>query len=108
MTLRSSISVRVLMVLSAAFLVAAFGMALLLSPGTSLGAALSRIDHQLLVNLQDTLRGASLGWLWTGLVVPLLARPNWLLPLTVAVLCGGSAFSLASRPATARPHRRQG
>ncbi len=108
MTLKSSTSVRVLMVLSAAFLVAAFVMALLLSPGTSLGTALSRADHQLLVNLQDTLRGASLGWLWTGLVVPLLARPSWLLPLTVAVLCGGGAFSLASRPAATGPHRRRG
>lgn len=108
MTLQYSTSVRVLMVLSAAFLVTAFGMALLLSPGTSLGVALSRADHQLLVNLQDILRGASLGWLWTGLVVPLLARPNWLLPLTIAVLCGGGAFSLASRPAPTRPHRRRG
>ena len=41
MTLRYSTSVRVLMVLAAVALVVAFGLALLLSPGTSLGAALS-------------------------------------------------------------------
>jgi hypothetical protein len=107
-TLQYSTSVRVLMVLSAVALVVAFGLALLLSPGTSLAAALSRANHQFLVNMQDTLRSASMDWLWTGLVLPLLARPSWLLPLTVAVLCGGGAFSLASRPPATRTHRRRG
>ncbi len=108
MTLQYSTSVRVLMVLSAAALVVAFGMALLLSPDTSLGAALSRANHQFLVNLQDSLRNASMGWVWTWLAMPLLARPSWLFPLTVAVLCGGGAFSLASRPPVTRTHRRRG
>ena len=108
MTLQYSTSVRVLMVLSAVALVGAFGLALLLSPGTSLGAALSRADHQLLVNLQNGLHTASMDWMWTGLVMPLLARPSWLFPLTVAVLCGGGAFSLASRPRATRTHRRRG
>ena len=108
MTLQYSTSVRILMVLSAAALVAAFSLALMLSPGTNLGAALSRADHQLVVNLQDTLRDASLGWVWSGLVLPLLARPSWLLPLSLAVLSGGGAFSLASRPPATRTHRRRG
>ena len=108
MTLQYSTSVRVLMVLAAVALVVAFGLALLLSPGTSLGAALSRANHQILVTMQDALRSASMGWLWTGLVMPLLARPSWLFPLMVAVLCGGGAFSLASRRPATRTHRRRG
>lgn len=108
MTLHYSTPVRVLMVLSAVALVVAFGMALLLSPGTSLGVALSRANYTLLVTLQDALRGASMGWLWTWLIMPLLARPSWLFPLTVAVMCGGGAFSLASRPPATRTHRRRG
>ena len=108
MTLRYSTLVRVLMVLSAISLIVAFGLALLFSASLSLGAALSRADHQLLVTIQDGLRGASLEWIWTGLILPLTARPSWLVPLSLAVLSGGAAFSIATRPPAARPHRRRG
>ena len=108
MTLRYSTLVRVLMVMSAISLVVAFGLALLVSPSLSLGAAVSRADHQLLVTLQDSLRQASLDWVWTAFVLPLIARPSWLLPLSLAVLSGGAAFSVATRPPATRPHRRRG
>jgi len=103
-----SLSVRILLVLAAIAVVVAFGLALLVSPMGSLEQAIARANHLALVGLQDFFRAQTPGWVWTAIMLPILARPSWLLPLSVALLSGGAAFSLATRTPPGRSQRRRG
>ena len=108
MTLPFSLGVRVLLVLAAVGMVVAFGLALLLSPTISLGQAIATVNHTTLVGMQDFVQNQAPAWVWTMIMLPILARPSWLLPLAAALLCGGVAFSLATRAPPSRSHRRRG
>jgi hypothetical protein len=96
---------RILAVLSALLLVAAFALAVLLPPELWLGQAISMVDHDWLVNLQDAVRGVS-EWSWQWLVLPLLMRPAWLLPAGTGLICAGAAVTLSSRRGPLRTRRR--
>lgn len=96
------------MVLAAVAVVVAFGLALLVSPMGSLEQAIAHTNHLALVGLQDFFLAQTPGWVWTAIMLPILARPSWLLPLTVALLSGGAAFSLATRAPPGRSQRRRG
>ncbi len=101
------IAARALAVLAAANFVAAFALATLLPPLTTLAQLAVRLDQHALLALQDVLIGHGSPWLWNNLALPLLLRPCWLAPVCVGVLCAGGATTLASRTGVPRSHRRR-
>ncbi len=88
---------RTLSVLAAALLVLAFTLASILPPFTSLGEVIANYDHALLLWLRATFEARFPGWLWTQIVVPLLLRPVWLLPLSFGLVFVGLSVTMASR-----------
>ena len=84
--------------LAATCFVASFTLALLLPASMPLGTMIARIDHTILVRVQDAIRGSFGDWLWAGVVIPILSRPDWLLPLLLGIVFAGAAVTTASRP----------
>jgi hypothetical protein len=98
---------RILAVLAAANLVAAFALATLFSPLTTLAQVLVRDDPHALYALHEAVVAHSSTWVWTNLLLPLLLRPSWLVPVCIGVLCAGGATTIASRASVPRSHRRR-
>ena len=96
-------AMRIFISLAAAFLVLAFGVAVL-GPGMSLGEVLLATDDTLLAGLQDLARAWLPNGAWLHVAVPLLIRPAWLIPVGCGLVCGGLALNLGSKgkPATRR------
>ncbi len=101
------IATRTLAVLAAASFVAAFALATLFSPLTTLAEVVARDDGHVLYALHDMIVAHSSAWLWDNLAMPMLARPAWLLPVTLGVLFAGGATTVATRPGVPRSHRRR-
>ncbi len=101
------IAPRILAVLAAAAFVVAFAIATLLPSMSSLAQLVARDDPRVLVALHDAVAAHGSAWMWNNLVLPLLLRPAWLLPVTIGVLCAGGATTLASRAGIPRSHRRR-
>lgn len=80
---------RVFAVLAAVFGVLAIGVASASPRGHTLAQALGQVDDLFLGWLQRH----SIDWAWTWLEQPLLLRPVWLLPATLALVCIGLALS---------------
>jgi hypothetical protein len=87
-------------------MVTAFAIASLFPPDLSLSKLLSMASFNALVAFQDFVRDHIGLWLWTYICFPLLTRPAWFLPLGLAVVTGGVAVTLSTRPGTARSRRR--
>ena len=102
---RSPIAERVLAVLAAVCLVAAFALANLMPIALPLSALMSMIDHPALLALQDFVRDHISQWVWRAVFLPVLMRPCWLLPLVLGVVLGGAALTVASRRRGARSPR---
>jgi hypothetical protein len=98
---------RALAVLAAICLVVAFTLLLTLPLDLPLAQCIDRIDHAKLLALQSLVRDHLSEWAWQALTLPLLARPGWLLPLSLGILFGGAAISVSWSPA-ANIHRRRG
>lgn len=88
---------RSLNVLAAIFLVLAFALVSILPPFTSLGEVIANYDHPLLLWLKATFETRLPEWLWLDIVVPLLLRPVWLLPLSFGLVLIGLSVTLSSR-----------
>ena len=101
------IAARVLAVLAAANFVVAFALATLLPPLTSLAQLVARDDPHALTAIHDFMLAHTSVWVWNNIGVALLARPCWLLSVTVGIICAGGATTLASRPSLPRSHRRR-
>jgi len=101
------IASRTLTVLAAAAFVAAFALATLFSPLTTLAQVVARDDPHTLYAVHDFVVAHSSAWVWTNLVLPVLLRPSWLLPVFLGVVFGGGATTIASRAGVARSHRRR-
>jgi hypothetical protein len=102
------ILVRILSVLSAMFLVAAFAVASAWPPNTALRTLLAMADGSILPRLQQLASGIS-PWLWSRLVWPVLERPAWLLPTAIGLIFFGGAISFSgSHSSTSRPRRWRG
>jgi len=101
------IATRILAVLAAALLVAAFTIATVFPPDMPLGAGLTMIDHAILSRWHDVANTNLPPWVWSHLVAPLLVRPAWLLPASAGVVVAGAATSLASTGAASRSRRRR-
>jgi len=97
---------RILAILSAILLVAAAALGLLGLRGQSLAVALDGFDRTLLDHLRDLVMATLGGWTWANLVLPLLMRPVWLVPVCLGVIVGGLALSVPSRDPSERSHRR--
>lgn len=55
--------------------------------------------------VQDTLLGMAGRAVWVDIALPILARPIWMIPAALALICAGFAFSLT--PPSSKPtHRR--
>ena len=99
-------AVRVLAVLAAVCLIAAFTLLLMLPPLLSLAQYISWVDHTKLLALQSLVRDHMSEWLWRAVALPLLARPSWLLPLCLGIVLGGAAVTIAWPPAASSRRRR--
>jgi len=102
---RSPIAERVLAVLAAGCLVAAFALANLLPVTLPLSRLISMINHPVLLAMQDGVRDHVSEWVWQSLFLPVLMRPCWLLPLVMGVLLGGAALTVVWRRRGARSPR---
>ena len=101
------IAARALAVLAAASFVAAFALATLFPPLSTLAQLIAQEDARAIAGLHEWLV-AHLGlWAWDDVAVPLLMRPCWLVPVCVGVLSAGGATTLASRTGVPRSHRRR-
>jgi hypothetical protein len=101
------IAARILAVLAALFFVLAFTLAIMLPPELPLGQAVAAIHHGGLAGFGDAVRKGVGGWVWMNVVVPMLLRPVWLLPVVLGLLMTGAAVTVSSRPGSARSHRRR-
>lgn len=100
------ITQRILAVLSAILLVGAVAIATLGPPDIPLSQMLYFLDHDLMRRMHRFVTSHLTEWVWSDLAVPLLARPAWLVPVSVGLVCGGIAMSLSNRKPARRSHRR--
>jgi hypothetical protein len=87
---------RVFTVLAAVCLVGAFALASLAPPDLPLGRALYMADRDLLTGIERFVEAHIAPWVWSGMAVPLLLRPVWLIPASIGLICGGAAATLTS------------
>ncbi|MGH7210326.1 MAG: hypothetical protein ACREF1_02545 [Acetobacteraceae bacterium] len=97
---------RVFAILAAVLLVGAFALATLMAPDLSLGAALFLVSDHALRAAHDGISAHLGSWAWSGVAVPLLLRPVWLIPAGLGLVCTGAALTLATRPPHHRSRRR--
>ena len=88
------IAIRTLTVLAAICLVGAFTLATVVPPFTSLAELIANADHSVLVWAKGFADKNLPQWLWLDIVVPVLLRPCWLLPLAGGVVFLGLSLTL--------------
>jgi Na+/H+-dicarboxylate symporter len=98
---------RVFAVASAICLVAAFTVATLLPPLTTLAEAVADLDHPFLVWLNNFVETHLSDWIWVNIFVPMLSRPDWLGLAALGVIFAGAAVTLSTRKGVTRSHRRR-
>lgn len=101
------IAARILAIISAVFVVAAFALAIMLPPELPLSQAIAIVNHGWLVAFQEAVRHHVSEWAWMNLAVPLLLRPAWLLPIALGLVTAGMAVTLSSRRGSARSRQRR-
>jgi len=88
---------RIFTILAAALLVAAFALLVLPPDGMSLVQALAGMTQdapeQFLEQLQHAVTASLGNFAWVKLLVPLLVRPVWLVPLALGLFSAGIAVS---------------
>jgi len=104
-TARREIAVRVVAVIAAALLVAAFSLALLFPAAMSLGELVGSLDDQALNAIHGFARARLPDWAWNRLGAPLLSRPAWLMPMALGVVAVGVAVTLRTHQSAPRRRR---
>ena len=99
------IAQRTLAILSAALLVGAVAVALLGPPGMLLGQALLEIDHTILDVMRSAVERVTAPWMWTEVILPVLARPAWLPPAALGLICAGLSLTLPHGRRAERPRQ---
>ncbi len=85
--------------LGAFFLVLAFALAVLEPPFQSLGDLLAVLDPTLVAVLNAPPGPGMAGLVWERVVIPVLLRPDWLVPTMLGLICVGLAAQLTwSKP----------
>jgi hypothetical protein len=103
---RSSITAsRLLAVIAAFSIVGAVAIATVMPATISLAQMVALADHSILVGVQDYVLRHMPEWVWSRVMLPVLERPAWLLPVSVGVIAAGLAVTLSSRPNA--PHSRR-
>ncbi len=97
MTKKARILPRALAVLAALCLVGAFALAVFYPPQLTLGRLIGQVDHGLLLAVQDGVREGLGEWASWAVLMPVLQRPAWLLPLAAGIVLGGLALTTNSR-----------
>jgi len=98
---------RVLAVLAAISLVAAFALATLLPPPLTLAQLIAMFDARRLYSVHEFVVAHGSGWIWGHLVMPLLLRPCWLVPTSLGLVFAGGAMTIGNRKGVPRSHRRR-
>ncbi len=91
---------RLFAVMAAVLLVASVALGALLPPGTNLAQAMLDMNEGSVKAFQ----GMNPRWTWDWLCVPLLARPVWLIPAALGLICAGFAatFNLGQASSSRR------
>lgn len=97
---------RIFTVLAATLLVASFGLIVLAPYDLSLVQGMTAIDPTLLRHVQHAVIRTLGTRFWANLVTPVLARPVWLMPLGLGMICVGVAATMNTPPAAHRTRRR--
>ena len=84
------IASRIFAAVAALFLVSAVAIASLAPPNMTLGQGLMLLDGGWLAWVQKH----SAPWMWTGIELPFLLRPLWLIPAALGLICAGAAATL--------------
>ncbi len=87
---------RILAVLAAVLLVGAVALAMLGPAGMPLGAALFMLNHDLMATFQGSIEAHFDHWMWDDVMVPILARPAWLLPASIGLIVAGVSLTLSN------------
>jgi hypothetical protein len=96
MRLPDHIAAKSLAVLAAVCFVIAFALANLLPTVTQLGRLVTMASPTMLPAVHDFLHAYRCEWMWDWLLVPLLLRPCWLVPLALGLILAGAAVTAAS------------
>ena len=104
----SVIATRVLTVFAAICLVGAFALGTVMPPFTSLAELIANADHSVLVWTKEFADRNLPQWLWLDIIVPVLLRPCWLLPLAAGLVFLGVSLTLRNNrgKGVARSRRR--
>jgi hypothetical protein len=95
---------RIFAVGAAVLLVSSVALASLLPPDTTLAQVIHALDADLLFRGQALLTGWFGHGFWTWLVAPVLARPVWLMPASLGIVCVGGTVSALTHVS---PHTKQ-
>jgi len=94
-------------VLAAANMVAAFALATLYPPMLPLATLISMADANILFAGHEYVLQHVSVWAWGHLLLPLLLRPSWMVPVSLGIIFAGAATSVSSRKSVPRSHRRR-
>ncbi len=97
---------RTFTILAATLLVAAFGLLVLAPYDLPLVQGLGALDATLVERMHRAVVHSLGRGVWGTLVTPLLARPIWLIPLSLGIVCVGVATT-TNVPATTHRTRRR-
>ena len=97
---------RVFAVLAAVLLVGSVALASLLPADISLRQAVHDIDSAAANHVQQVVVGSLGRGFWDALVVPLLVRPVWMIPVCLGLICVGVAVTALSHGAPRTKQRR--
>ena len=97
---------RIFTVLAATMLVASFGLIVLAPYDLPLVQGVTAIDPTFLRHFQHAVIHALGNRFWADIVTPVLARPVWLMPLGLGMVCVGVAATTNTPPAAHRTRRR--
>ncbi len=89
---------RVLAVAAATLLIVALAAATLAPPDMSLREGLLALDSPALLDIKAWLVDVVGHGIWAWVVVPLLVRPVWLIPVSLGLVCAGAAVSAGMAP----------
>jgi hypothetical protein len=98
---------KVFAVVAAIMLVGAVAAGTLGPPDTSLGEALTSLDHLRVAAVEAYIRIHLSAWFWDHPVRALMGRPVWLVPACVGVLFAGGAMTAASLQKAPTSRRRR-
>ncbi|MEI7711045.1 MAG: hypothetical protein WCI94_06410 [Rhodospirillales bacterium] len=97
---------RALAVFAAIMIVSAVALGTLEVRPVALGQLLARLDSDLPNRLHTFVVGLGGDWARNGMAMPLLRRPAWLSPASLALLAIGLALSLPGRKTAHRSRHR--